>query len=267
MSIPNEVTVSLLQIGINSGDPDHNFRSVQDKLVEAVNGKTRPDLLVLPEMWNTGYAMDKLSQLADVRGERTTGLFREFCRENQVSAVAGSVAEHWEGQVRNTAYTFGNDGSLTSHYTKIHLFGPMGEDQVLTAGTRPGRVDIGGIPAGVAICYDIRFPELIRSLALSGAQMLIVPAHWPKARIGHWRALLIARAIENQMYVLGCNRSGTSDGTEYAGHSLIIDPLGELIAEAGEGEEILTATLSPGLVKEVRSRIPVFRDRRPDCYV
>jgi omega-amidase len=118
----------------------------------------------------------------------------------------------------------------------------------------------------VMICYDIRFPELARTLALDGAKILFVPAEWPHPRLHHWRTLLMARAIENQMFVVSCNRVGTSGSTHFFGHSLIIDPWGEIIAEGAEHEEIITAALDLTEVDKVRGRIPVFEDRRPELY-
>jgi predicted amidohydrolase len=116
------------------------------------------------------------------------------------------------------------------------------------------------------ICYDIRFPELARRLALGGAKLLLVPAEWPNPRLHHWRTLLTARAIENQMYVVACNRTGVSGSTSFFGHSMVIDPWGEIVAEADEQETILQATIDLALVDEVRTRIPVFEDRRPALY-
>jgi len=116
------------------------------------------------------------------------------------------------------------------------------------------------------ICYDIRFPELARKLALSGAKILFVPAEWPHPRLHHWRSLLIARAIENQMYVCGINRVGRDAANVFCGHSMIVDPWGEVIAEADETETIISAAVDLARPDEVRSRIPVFRDRRPELY-
>ena len=120
--------------------------------------------------------------------------------------------------------------------------------------------------AGVCICYDIRFPEMARSLALSGAKVLFVSAEWPHPHLHHWRTLLMARAIENQMYVVACNTVGESGDTSFFGHSMIIDPWGEIVVEGGEGEEIVIGEVSISLVDEIRSRIPIFEDRRPEIY-
>lgn len=116
------------------------------------------------------------------------------------------------------------------------------------------------------ICYDIRFPEWIRAHTTKGAEAIFVVAEWPEPRLAHWRSLLIARAIENQCYVIACNRVGNDANNIFAGHSMIIDPWGEIIAEAGEKEEILTASINLDKVTEVRKTIPIFADRKPEYY-
>ncbi len=116
------------------------------------------------------------------------------------------------------------------------------------------------------ICYDIRFPEWIRSHTAEGAEAIFVVAEWPLSRLTHWRTLLTARAIENQCYVIACNRAGSDPNNTFAGHSIIIDPWGEIIAEAGEGQEILHGEINLSIVEEVRKGIPIFDDRRPEFY-
>lgn len=260
------LNVCLLQIDVLIGQPDENYRKVSDQLHAAVSKSVKPDMILLPEMWNTGYALDRIQQLADHQGERTKKLISDFCREHEVNVIAGSIAELNDGEVRNTIYVFDRTGAVVADYSKIHLFRLMAEEKHLVAGDHIGQFELEGVRAGMMICYDIRFPELARKLALGGAKVLFVPAEWPNPRLHHWRTLLMARAIENQMYIIACNRVGTSEGTEFFGHSLIIDPWGEIIAEADEEEAIVTAELDLDLVDQVRQRIPVFEDRRPQFY-
>jgi len=258
--------VCLLQMDIHIGQPDKNYQAVHDQLQAAVSGAIKPDVILLPEMWNTGYALDRIQHLADHEGLRTKKLIAEFCREHEVNVIAGSIADLKGEEVRNTIYVFDRTGAVVADYSKIHLFRLMSEEKHLVAGNHIGQFELEGIHAGMMICYDIRFPELTRKLALGGAKVLFIPAEWPKPRLHHWRTLLTARAIENQMYIVACNRMGSSDGTEFFGHSLIIDPWGEIIAEAGEEATVLTAELDLSLVDQVRERIPVFEDRRPKLY-
>ncbi|AJY77120.1 carbon-nitrogen family hydrolase [Paenibacillus beijingensis] len=262
----HKLNVALLQMNITAGEPETNFARLQDLLEQAVNAPVKPDVIVFPEMWNTGYALDRIQELADAGGARTKEMMSAFSRKHGVHLVAGSIAEKRGADVFNTIYTFDRQGEEAGQYSKIHLFRLMEEEKFLQAGDTPGKMSLEGAEAGLMICYDIRFPELARRLALDGAKLLFVPAEWPHPRLHHWRTLLTARAIENQMYVIACNRVGTSGDTAFFGHSLIIDPWGEILAEGGEEEAILTAEIDLALVDEVRGRIPVFQDRRPSLY-
>ncbi|MHA7963450.1 carbon-nitrogen family hydrolase [Paenibacillus sp. CAU 1782] len=261
-----ELKLALLQMDIKAGDPVSNYIKVGKMLHDAVSGDVKPDVIVLPEMWNTGYALTEIEKLADKEGIRTKELLSAFSREHSLVVVGGSIAELREDGVYNTSYAFGRNGEIIGQYAKMHLFRLMDEEKYLKSGQSMGRLEVEGEEAALMICYDIRFPELFRSLALGGAKLAFVPAEWPNPRLHHWRTLLTARAIENQMYVIACNRCGASGDTSFFGHSLILDPWGETVAEAGEEEGILTGVISLGLVDEVRSRIPVFEDRRPSLY-
>ncbi|MBP1994789.1 carbon-nitrogen family hydrolase [Paenibacillus eucommiae] len=266
MSAIDKLTISLLQMDIALGDPDANFNRLEQLMNEAVTAEVKPDILMFPEMWNTGYALEEIHQLADKAGERTKAFISEFAAKHGVHVIAGSIAEKQGEHVRNTVYIFDREGKETAEYSKIHLFRLMEEEKYLTEGEQIGSFELEGIPAGVMICYDIRFPELARKLALGGARILFVPAEWPNPRLHHWRTLLMARAIENQMYVVSCNRVGKSGSTEFFGHSMVINPWGEVLVEGGEAEEILQATFELSEVDQVRSRIPIFEDRRPQLY-
>jgi omega-amidase len=140
------------------------------------------------------------------------------------------------------------------------------ESAGLQAGDTLAAGEVAGVESGLAICYDLRFPEQFRAYALAGASVVFVPSEWPHPRLAHWRTLLRARAIENQFFVVACNRVGESKGTQFFGHSTIVDPWGELIVEGGEQEILLTAPIDTGLVAEIRERIPIFADRRPEVY-
>ncbi|MBB3110444.1 putative amidohydrolase [Paenibacillus phyllosphaerae] len=262
----NNLSLALIQMHVEAGNPEANFIKLEQMLEQAVQGEQKPDVIVFPEMWNTGYALEQIEEIADPAGERTKALLSSFSKKHGVQLVGGSVAEKRDGGVFNTIYVYDEYGELQSDYSKIHLFRLMDEEKYLAAGDRLGKLTAGGADAGMMICYDIRFPELARALALSGAKLLFVPAQWPNPRLHHWRTLLLARAIENQMFVIACNRCGTSGTTSFFGHSMIIDPWGEIIAEAGDEETIVRASIDLNLVDQVRSKIPVFEDRRPNLY-
>jgi len=258
--------IALIQMDIELGDPDINYARAAKKIAEAAKGEEKPDVIVLPEMWNTGYSMSNIAQVADRSGSRTQLVIGELARRYGVHIIAGSVADSDGEHVRNTIYAFDRSGQMHASYSKIHLFRLMDEEKYLTAGKKRGELQLDGHAAGMMICYDIRFPELARKLALSGAKILFVPAEWPHPRLHHWRSLLIARAIENQMYVCGINRVGRDAANVFCGHSMIVDPWGEVIAETDETETIISAAVDLAKPDEVRGRIPVFMDRRPELY-
>ena len=255
--------VALVQMDIALAQPETNRAHAAALVRQAAAGA---DLVMLPEMWTTGYALPELAgRLADQNGEPTGSFLAELARRHRVY-LAGSHADERDGKVYNTATLYGPDGRCLARYNKVHLVPMMDEHLYLTPGSELTVAEAGGVKAGLAICYDLRFPELFRTLALSGAELMLIPAEWPAQRLAHWRTLLQARAIENQCYVLGCNRVGKDANNGFPGHSLVVDPWGNILAEGGEGEEILRAELDLSQVAEIRSRIPVFRDRRPDLY-
>ncbi|WP_343223627.1 carbon-nitrogen family hydrolase [Paenibacillus oenotherae] len=263
----NKLKLALVQMHVEAGNPDYNFEKLEERLEEAVSaGADKPDLIMLPEMWNTGYALEQIQELADDAGARTKAMLSAFSRKHGIQLLAGSIAEGKPDGVYNTSYVFDGNGEIGAEYSKIHLFRLMDEEKHLQAGDRLGKLNVAGSHAGMMICYDIRFPELARKLALDGAKLLFVPAQWPNPRLHHWRTLLMARAIENQMFVIACNRCGTSGASSFFGHSIIIDPWGEIVAEAGEDEVIVRAEIDLSLVDAVRAKIPVFEDRRPSLY-
>ncbi|WP_035298155.1 carbon-nitrogen family hydrolase [Brevibacillus thermoruber] len=258
--------VALLQMDIAFGRPDLNAATVHRLVNQLAEAEQQPDLVVLPELWDTGYDLTRLDEIADDNGERAKALLREAAVQLKAHVIGGSVAERRDGRVYNTTFVFDREGNLAGSYSKAHLFRLMDEEKYLAAGEKPGLYILDGQTAGSVICYDIRFPEWLRIHALKGAKVMCVPAQWPHPRLDHWRQLLIARAIENQMYVVACNRVGEGGGNTFCGHSMVVNPWGEVIAEGMQQEEIVYAELDLALVDEVRGRIPVFADRRTELY-
>jgi predicted amidohydrolase len=164
----------------------------------------------------------------------------------------------------NTSVVLGPDGGVLATYRKVHRFGfGSGEPKLLEAGQDVVTVPLPGGPvAGLSTCYDLRFPELYRRLLDGGATLFLVPAAWPAARVGHWSLLGRARALENQAWLLACNTAGTHARTPMGGHSQVVSPSGEVVAEAGEGEEVLVAEIDPAQVQRYRTAFPVLADRR-----
>jgi predicted amidohydrolase len=256
--------IALLQMDIAFGEPDLNRAKAADLIAEAAaNGA---DLVVLPEMWNTGYSLENIQEIADRDGQETIALMSELAKEFNLNIHAGSVASLVDGKVYNSTYVFNRAGEIIGRYSKIHLFRLMDEEKYLEAGQQVGLFELEGVQVGSMICYDLRFPELTRTMSLNGAQIVFLPAEWPHPRLNHWRHLQIARAIENQMFVISANRVGTAGETAFFGHSMVVDPWGEVLVEGDESEQILYASVDLGVVPEIRSRIPIFEDRRPDLY-
>lgn len=258
--------VGVLQMDVIRGDREANRAAVRRLAAQAVSAADAPDVLVLPELWSTGYALDRARELSSPMGREDAAFLGELARRHHVAFIGGSVLSREDGVVRNRAQVIDREGRYVTGYDKIHLFRLMDEHRYLAKGTAPCLFDFEGMRCALAVCYDIRFCELIRKLAVNGAEVLFVSAEWPMVRCDHWEALLRARAIENQMYVVACNRCGTAGGEVFAGHSLIVAPDGGVLARAGDCEEILEAGLDAGLVRRTRESIPVFLDREPSLY-
>lgn len=257
-------TCAIIQMNIAYGQPEANRKKVEEKTAQAM--KLQPDFILLPELWDTGYDLKRFDKIADNYGQKNKAFLKRLAKTYQVGIIGGSVSNREESGTYNTLYAFDKQGNLTGEYRKAHLFRLMDEEKYLSAGEKPCQFNIENISCSAVICYDIRFPEWIRKNILQGAEILFVPAEWPRARLSHWRHLLISRAIENQCYIVACNRVGQDPNNTFAGHSLVIDPWGEVIAEAGEQEEILYAEIDLSSIQKARTYIPVFDDRRPDLY-
>ncbi|MBI5668203.1 MAG: carbon-nitrogen family hydrolase [Chloroflexi bacterium] len=250
-------------MNIALGDERKNALVMERWAVEAARRGSH--LLVLPELWSTGYALDQSRELAAVLN---TGMFTQMgtvAQQNKI-ALVGSILEKRGQEVSNSAPFFAPNGRMLGIYRKLHLFRLMDEDKWLQPGQSPLAMDLPWGNTALAICYDLRFPELFRRYAVEGARLIVIPAEWPLERVEHWRALLRARAIENQCYIVACNAAGQTGETVFGGHSMIIDPWGKTVVEGGEAPLLLTAEIEMDVVDEVRRRIPVFDDRRDDVY-
>lgn len=255
------ITAAAIQFNIKQGDVVANLAYVRAALKRVAAQGVQ--LAVLPEMWSTGFAYKDLNELA----QRTEGIVAELLelsRELKL-VIVGSMPEPHGDKVFNTAYVADN-GRLAGTYRKLHLFSLLGEDKAFDSGDAWLLADTSLGKVGVIICYDLRFPELTRRLALEGAQVICVPAQWPKPRQEHWRTLLRARAIENQLFIVSCNACGMIGKLDFFGMSMIINAKGELLAELGEQEGEALATLEMQTMIDWRAQIPCFNDRRPELY-
>ncbi len=259
------MNISLIQMDMALGKPDENFAHAKELILQAA--ETKPDVIVLPETWNVGFfPREGLAALADENGVRVTEEIGGLAKQLGVNIIAGSVANVKNGKVYNTSLTFDRQGNLVNAYDKTHLFSPMGEHEFFQKGEGVSRFALDGHTCGVIICYDIRFPELTRTMSVQGLDFLFVVSQWPAVRVPQLKALLRARAIENQCFACVCNSCGVAGETVYGGNSLAFDPLGGQLAEAGTKEEILTAACDPSGLQNIRETINVFRDRRPELY-
>ncbi len=253
---------SLIQIAVNEGESVVSRRS---RVADLVREQSGSDLVVLPELWTVGaFAYEQFETEAEPLDGPTYGAMAAAARDAGVWLHAGSFVERaGDGSLYNTALVLSPKGELAATYRKIHRFGfDQGEAVLMSAGESLTTVALPEQTLGLATCYDLRFPELFRGLVDAGATTLVVSAGWPARRRGHWTLLNRARAVEDQSYVLACGTAGTNGGVEQAGHSLVVDPWGEVLAEAGPGEEILTVDLDPKKVAETREQFPALKDRR-----
>lgn len=257
--------ITCLQMDMKLGLPAQNFSHAEHLIDRAM--QENPDVLVLPETWNTGFfPKEHLAQYSCQDGDMVKRCIGSLAEKYHVHIVAGSVSNVRGGNIYNTAMVFDRNGQCIAEYDKTHLFTPLGEHNFYTCGDHLCRFLLDGVPCGVIICYDVRFPELVRTLCLSGIDILFVVSQWPKERIPHLQTLTAARAIENQIFVAYCNSCGVAEQTAFGGHSAILNPLGTVLVQAGPFEEIISATCNLQLLVEIRSRIPVFRDRNPKLY-
>lgn len=256
--------VAAVQPALIMGGVAENYQQIERGIRKAAAGGA--EIVVLPELWNTSFYPENVAELADTEGLRTKAFLAKLAKKYRVNIVGGSVANKKQGKLYNTTYVINKQGEAVGEYDKVHLFTPGKEDAVFTAGDRLNLFELDGVKMASIICYDLRFGEWVRMAALAGAKVLFVPAAWPAPRRHHWQILNQARAIENQLFVVAVNSCGISGEGQFAGSSLLIDPLGEVLAQAGSEAEIIAADLNLSIIDGIRNSINVFRDRRPELY-
>ena len=253
--------VAAIQFKITLGDINRNLAKVEAALERAAKQDVK--LAVLPEMWSSGYDYKRLAKHAAETPRVIEVICRLSAEYNMV--VIGSLPEKDEGKIYNTAYVV-DQGVLVDSYRKLHMFSTMGEDRFLSPGDRSLVVSTSVGRLGVAICYDLRFPELFRKMALEGAEIVCLPAEWPKPRQEHWRTLLRARAMENQLFLIATNCCGVQGKLDFFGMSLLLSARGEVLAEGGETDTELIATFDAQEMIDYRAQIRCYDDRRPEIY-
>ena len=243
-----DLKISILQFKSKLGNVDKNF----DTARKLIDGAKNSDVLILPELWTTGYYPKPVENFVDVDAGRTAEFICTAARENNVNIIGGSTIAQIDGKIFNRCIVADRHGEIVSAYDKTHLFTFADEGKIFTAGKSFSTFEIDGIKCGVAICYDLRFPEFIRKLALNGIEILFVPAAWSLKRLTPRQILTKARAIENQIFVVFANSAGKSE---------IVNPLGEVIAESSVGKEILTADVDLKIRADVIGKMNLLADR------
>ncbi|MEP6820769.1 MAG: nitrilase-related carbon-nitrogen hydrolase [Chthoniobacterales bacterium] len=257
--------IAVAQIACALGDVPANVAKMRDFCARAKDGGA--ELIVFPEMADTGYSMSVIKSQAQKWSEGAVPALRETARALSLNIISG-LSEREGADIYNSQVAIDAHGETVAKYRKAHLFAPGDEDETFRAGADFTTFPLGPWRVGLSICYDLRFPEVYRALAVEqGANVLVVSAAWPFPRVEHLRVLAVARAIENQSYVILSNRTGTDAGVTCCGSSAVIDPAGVLVAAASaEREELITAEFSPEVLKTVRARMAAFAHRRLDLY-
>ena len=264
-----KLTVSLAQMNVLRAQPRENLAKGEALIAEAA--RRGSDVVCFPEMWTTGFDWESNARTARDH-ERIVEQVGRLAEKYGIWVTGSVLALNEEGKVSNACILFGPGGDRVGTYRKTHLFSLFHEDRHMAPGESSCLAETPWGPAGLAVCYDIRFPELFRTYALKGAKLVFCPAAFPYPRLEHWKILVRARAIENQMYLVAVNQVGSEDigprgSVTYFGTSMIVDPWGRTVVEAGETEEmLLTATFDPDLADEIRKNMRVLQDRRPDIY-
>ncbi len=249
--------VAAIQHDITWEDADATREQVAPMIAKAAADDAR--LIVLPEMFATGFSM-RPERIAEDEGGPTEQFLLDQAAEHGCTLIASIAQRGPDGRFRNNAVVAG-PGGLRGRYAKIHPFSYAGEHDQYAAGDRFLSVDVDGLRVSVFVCYDLRFADEFWARALE-TDVYVVPANWPAPRHEHWRALLVARAIENQAYVIGVNRVGTAKSLRYDGGSVVVDPLGARLVEGGAEAAVLVAEISTRTVTGVRAEFPFLADRR-----
>lgn len=255
--------IAMIQMQVKAGDVQANRQRGLALVREAAS---QADVLVLPEIWTTGYQLKELACWAEEADGPVLSELKEIAKAYGVWIITGSLPVRRTTGITNTMFALAPDGTVAADYDKIHMFSLYGEGRFFQPGAKKTVFSLAETRAGLAICYDIRFPELFRSMALAGAQIVFVAAEWPQVRSDHWRLLNQARALENQVFVIAVNCVGEHKGIIFHGHSLLVSPDGSILAEGSDQEDIVIAEVDLTLIGKTRQALTVWQDRRPDLY-
>jgi omega-amidase len=259
--------IAAAQISCALGDFDANLRKVRD--FAALAKKSGAELVVFPEMVDTGYSMPVIQRHAKKWSEGAVPELQKIAKEVSIGIVAG-ISDRDDSSIFNAQVFVNEQGKILAKYRKTHLVtaAPLDERVCFSPGNEFVSCKIDKFNVGLSICYDLRFPEMARTLVVDrGANVIVNSSAWPVVRAEHLRILSLARAVENQSYFIIANRVGTDDGVTFCGSSVIVDPSGAILAAASpDREELIEAEISEQLIADVRSRVTVFAHRRAELY-
>lgn len=251
--------IALVSFEPEQGDIPSNLEKCRDLLLKIQ--EMHVDLCVFPETTLTGFSFPNGDLVELKENSLTLDFFGSEAKRRSISIIFGLFLND-QNKIYNSAFAFGKNGELILRYDKIHLFSPGGESKYNVAGNSASTGKLGEVKFGLTICYDLRFPELFSSLALT-SKVIVNIANWPSKRDSHWLNLLKSRAIENQVFIIGVNRSGYDvTGEFFEGHSLIYDPWGEEVVPESRDGIISVFSIDVDQVEKIRSFFPVSKDRR-----
>jgi omega-amidase len=256
--------IGILQLELQDKQPHNNLKKVINALDEI--RQSQPDISVLPELWPSALGLKEAQKFAAINQQEIFPEVQGYVKQHGIWLHAGSMLWQDGDKITNRVFIFNPQGEVVLQYDKLHLFTLMNEDKYIDAGTISDIVPFTEINIASGVCYDLRFPELFRKYRNHQADIVFLPAQWPYPRLTHWQILLRARAIENQIFVVACNRTGKAEKYHFFGHSSIIDPWGEVIFEAPEGEVLAVVDIDLSSISEARTRLNAFADVRADIF-
>ncbi|MHA1294749.1 MAG: carbon-nitrogen family hydrolase [Promethearchaeota archaeon] len=259
------IQIALVQMEIEDGEKEKNLEAILKILQQILKEKNIPDIVCFPELFTTGYDLINAEKYAEALPGETIKKIKEFSQNKFI--VIGTILEKKNGKIFNTAFILGKSGKIIGKYRKTHLFTPMLEKEFLQAGDKIKTFnlpELKNLNIGLAICYDLRFPELFRMLALEGAQIIFIPSEFPSPKKKIWKTLLRARAIENQIFIVGVNRVGKGKSNDFFGCSLISNGEYEEILNNKPEIKIFSADLNS--LNQIRLKLPLMKDRRIDLF-
>lgn len=273
MSTSEKLKIGICQLAVRN-DKSLNMDQADAMISQAVGRGCR--LVILPEMFNCPYESELFPEYAETWPDGPTiRRLAAAAAKHQITLVGGSIPEREQEKIFNTSFVFGEQGNLLAHHRKVHLFDVdikggtvFQESKTLTAGDQATVVTVGDLTFGVAICYDIRFQAFARTMMLQGAKLLIYPAAFgPVTGPAHWELLMRSRAIDNQVFIVGAAPAKTP-GAEYQayGHSMAVDPWGNILVRAEEDEAVLSCELDFAFLEKVRSELPILQHWRDEIY-